>query len=138
MNHESTSVKSFATILADTKEELRQFIQTRLTLLKAELQEKSKLLKLALPLAAIGVVFLATAYLLFTLGLVGLVATFLPDNPYRWCLAFVSVGVVWTLIGGITGYFAWREIQLKQLAPKRTIDVLKEDKVWIQAEVQKI
>jgi hypothetical protein len=46
------------------------------------------------------------------------------------------VGVVWALFGGVAAYFAKRELELKTLAPKRTIEVLKGDKVWLQREVK--
>jgi uncharacterized membrane protein YqjE len=79
---------------------------------------------------------LLTAYLLLTLALVGLVLAAVPDNPYRWAIAFACVGVLWTILGAGAGYFAYRELQLKGLMPKRTVEVLKEDKVWIQSEVK--
>jgi uncharacterized membrane protein YqjE len=128
--------RNISEVLTDMKEELKEFVQTRIAMFKAELREKVKAIKTAAPLAAAAVVLLGTAYLLFTLALVGLVAAFLPDNPYRWCLAFLAVGVLWSIIGGIAAYFAKRELEIKGLLPKRTIEVLKGDKVWVQAEVK--
>ena len=103
---------------------------------RAELQEKLKTLKIAAPLAGLGALLLGTAYLLFTMALVGLVVAFFRDNPYRWFFAFAAVAVLWTLLGGIAAYFAKREFELKGLMPRKTIEVLKEDKLWIQAEAK--
>jgi Putative Actinobacterial Holin-X, holin superfamily III len=136
MNQQVENGRSIAQVLSDTKDELKQFVDTRIAMLKAELQEKLKMLKLAAPLAAAGVVLLVTAYLLFTLSLVGLVFAFLPDNAFRWCLAFFAVAVLWSLLGGVAAYFAKREFELKGVIPNRTIRVLKGDKIWIQAEVK--
>jgi len=105
-------------------------------MLRTELGEKMAMLKSAAPLAIVGILFLVTAYMLFTLGLVGAIVAFLPQNPYRWCIAFFAIAVLWGLIGGICTYMAVREFQVKELLPKRTMQVLKEDKVWLQSEVR--
>lgn len=136
MNYDVHNGKSVAAILSDAKEELKEFLQTRIAMLRKELSERLRVLKVAGPLAAIAMLFLSTAYLLFTLTLVGLVVAFLRDNPYRWCVAFLAVALLWTIVGGIAGYFARRKFQIKELLPRDTINVLKEDKIWIQSEVR--
>ncbi|HET9308389.1 MAG TPA: phage holin family protein [Candidatus Sulfotelmatobacter sp.] len=132
INHE----RNISEVLTDIKTELKDFVQTRIAMFKAELQEKVKNIKTVAPLAAVAAVLLGTAYLLFTLALVGLAAAFLPDNQYRWFLAFLAVAILWAILGGIAAYFAKREFEIKGLLPKRTIEVLKDDKVWVQAEVK--
>ena len=128
--------RTVGSILSDTKDELKEFLETRITMLRTELGEKMAMLKSAAPLAIAGILFLVTAYMLFTLGLVGAIVAFLPQNPYRWCIAFFAIAVLWGLIGGICTYMAVREFQVKELLPKRTMQVLKEDKVWLQSEVR--
>jgi uncharacterized membrane protein YqjE len=130
--------KSIAALFAEMKQELQDFVQTRVTMFKIELQEKVRVVKAAAPLAVIGAVLLLTSYLLFTLALVALVFAFLPDNAYRWCTAFAAIGVLWLILGGIAAYMAKRELEVKGLLPKRTVEVLKEDKMWIQSEVKQI
>jgi hypothetical protein len=136
MNNEVTTFKDFSTLLSELKEEIKDFIQTRLVMLKTELQEKMKMVKTAAPLAVVGIVLLGTAYLLFTMALVGLVVAFLPNNPYRWCFGFLAVAVLWSILGGVAVYFAKRELEIQGLIPKRTVEVLKGDKLWIQSEVK--
>ncbi|MGE5052888.1 MAG: phage holin family protein [Acidobacteriota bacterium] len=130
--------KSVAALFAEMKQELQDFVQTRVTMFKVELREKVRVMKAAAPLAVIGAVLLLTAYLLFTLALVSLVFAFLPDNSYRWAIAFAAIGVLWLILGGIAAYMAKRELEVKGLLPKRTVEVLKEDKMWIQSEVKQI
>ena len=130
--------KSVAALFAEMKQELQDFVQTRVTMFKVELQEKVRVMKAAAPLAVVGAVLLLTAYLLFTLALVSLVFAFLPDNAYRWCIAFAAIGLLWLILGGIAAYMAKRELEVKGLLPKRTVEVLKEDKMWIQSEVKQI
>jgi uncharacterized membrane protein YqjE len=138
MNHEVHTEKNLTTLLAEMKQELQDFVQTRVAMFKVELQEKVRVLKAAAPLAVIAAVMGLTAFLLFTLALVGLLFVFLPANEYRWCLAFLGIAILWSIVGGIAGYLAKRELEVKGLLPKRTVEVLKEDKVWIQSEVRQI
>ena len=136
MNTGVNNVRSIGATLAEMKLELLDFLDTRIELLKTELQEKGKILKAAAPLGALGALLLATAYLLFTLALVSLVVVAFQDNPYRWFFAFLIVAFAWTVFGGIAVYFAKRELEMNTLLPQRTIEVLKGDKIWIQAEVK--
>jgi uncharacterized membrane protein YqjE len=127
-------VRSLAAIVAEIKDEIKDFVQTRVEMFRSEMRETLNAWKTAVPLAAIAVLFLATAYLMLTLAVVGLVAVAFWDNPYRWFLAFLVVGVLWTIGGGILGWLALREFQSKGLFPRKTIEVLKADKIWIQSE----
>lgn len=136
MNTEVSNGRSLTSTLTEMKIELLDFLDTRIELLKTELQEKGKILKAAAPLGALGALLLVTAYLLFTLALVSLVVVAFQDNPYRWFFAFLIVAFAWAVFGGIAVYFAKRELEMNTLLPQRTIDVLKGDKIWIQAEVK--
>ena len=137
MNHETaTNGRNLASLLAEIKDEIRDFLQTRFTMLKAELQEKSKNLKTAAILAVSAILVLSTAYMLLTLALVALIMAAFPASAYRWFFAFLAVGVFWSIFGAIAAYFAKRELELRGILPKRTIEVLKGDKVWVQTEVK--
>ena len=136
MNHDGNNGRTIAAILADTKDELKEFFQTRLSLLRAEMAEKLGMVKRAAPMAAAAVLLLGTAYLMFTLALVGLVLGLLPTNPFRWCLAFLAVAVLWSIVGFIFFSVARRRFALKGMAPNRTMSVLKGDGIWIQSEVK--
>ena len=136
MNTGVNNVRSIGATLAEMKIELLDFLDTRIELLKTEVREKLKILKAAAPLGALGALLLGTAYLLFTLALVSLVVVAFQDNPYRWFFAFLIVGFAWAVFGGIAVYFAKRKLETETLLPKRTIEVLKGDKIWIEAEVR--
>jgi len=126
--------KNLAAIIAELKDEIKDFVQTRVELFKSEVRETLDAWKTAVPLAAAAAVLLATAYLLLTIAVVAVVAVAFWSNPYHWFFAFLIVGVVWSLGGGILGWMALREFQSKGLFPKKTIEVLKADKIWIQSE----
>jgi len=136
-NAESNQInRSLAVIVAEIKQELKEFTQTRIEMLKTELREKIARWKIAAPLAGVGTLFLVTAYLLITLSLVALAAVFLGNTQYRWFFAFLGVGVLWSVLGGVAIYIAKREFELNRLIPQKTVEVLKDDKVWLQKEAR--
>ncbi len=128
--------KRVADILQEMKAEIVAFADTRLTILRTELQEKWNIVKMAIPLAGAAVVLLTTAFLLLTGALVGLVLAAFPNSIYRWFFACLIVGLSWAILGAGAAYFAKREFDARSMVPKRTLEVLKGDKVWIQAEVR--
>lgn len=128
--------KTLGQVVSEAKEEIKDFAHTRIELLKTELRQNLKLLKVAALLTVIAAVLLSTAYLFLTVALVALVAAVFADNPYRWVYGFLAVGVSWAILGGIAGYFAKREFGLKGITPRRTIAVLRGDKLWIQSEAK--
>ena len=136
MHSNPNNGRNLSAILTEMKVELKEFAQTRFEMFKTELTDKIKSLKIAASLVALGALLLGTAYLLFTMAVVGLVVAFFQDNQYRWFYAFAAVAALWTLLGGIAGYFGKREFQLYKLVPRKTIEVLKGDKLWIQAEAK--
>jgi len=136
MSYESAHDRPFASLLAEIRDEIGDFLQIRITMLKTELREKTSNLKTAAVLGAAGLLLLSTSYLLITLALVGLIVVAFPNSSYRWFFAFLIVGVLWMIFGGMAAYFAKRELELRGLLPKRTIEVLKGDKLWVQMEVK--
>ena len=128
--------RSLASIVAELKEELSEFIQVRLALLKAEMQGKMRNVKNAAPMAVLGLVLAATAYLLFTLALVALFAALMPDSNFRWFIALLGVAILWSLGAGVFLYVAKRRLAASNLIPEKTIEVLRNDKLWLQQEAR--
>ena len=128
--------RSFAGVIHEVKDELIDFLQTRVTMLKAELGEKMRTFKIAFPMIATAVVFLATAFLLLTLSLVGLISVAFYGDPFRWFFALLIVGVLYSIIGGMAVVFGLRDLRAQGILPRKTIQVLKEDKVWLRQEAR--
>lgn len=129
-NHERNLVE----VINEVKEELKCFINTRVRMVKAELHESAKAAKVGLPLMVLSLGLLAIASLLLTAAVVVLVASAFAGSPYSWFFAFVIVGFLWAVFAALAGYFAIN--QFRSRFPKRTIEVLKADKVWLQSEVR--
>ena len=123
-------------ILTEMKAEFVEFAHTRIAMLRTELRGSLRLAKVAIPLLGVAALLLGTAFLLFTGALVGLVVAAFPHNLFRWFFACLVVGLFWTILGATAAYFAKRQFQSKSIMPKRTLQVLKGDKLWIESEVR--
>ena len=128
--------KSIATILAETKDELKQFVTTRVNILKAEMDEKIKRIKSVIPLAVVAALFLLSAWGVFTFALIALLHSLFVTSVYAWLWASLIVTAVYLLVGGIAGARAYSAIKNTSLTPSRTLKVLQQDQVWIQNEAR--
>jgi len=136
MDAEAANGRSLAAIINEVREEFEEFVQTRLELLKKEVRQTLQILRVAVPLAATAALFLLTAYVLMTLALVGLLAAVFAGNPFRWFLAFLIMAVAWAIVGAVAGVWALGAFKKGGLVPRRTIQVLKADKIWLQQEAK--
>lgn len=138
MNSRSTqtSERSVADVLIEIKGELKAFLETRYELLRSELNQGLSTVKSAAPLAIAAAIFFATAYVLLTLALVAVIAVAFWNNPYHWFFAFLIVGLVWAITGGVLAFLVRNDLRTHGLFPKKTVEVLKRDKRWLQNEVK--
>ncbi len=132
----ANSERSVAGVLAEIKEEVKEFVQTRIEMLKSEMKDKISSWKTAVPLIAIGLVFAATAWFVLTAALISIIAEAFYPSRFAYFFSFVIVGVVYLLVGVISATFAMRELRQHGVMPERTVRVLKQDQVWIQTEAR--
>lgn len=137
MNGEAKNGRSLAAILSEIKSEVQQFAQTRIELLRREMQEKVTALKAALPLALAGSLLLTTAFLIFSVALAALVAVAFGDSPYRWFYGCLAIAILWSIGGAGCLYGAKRRLSKQSMVPEKTVRVLTGDKTWIKNEVRK-
>ncbi|MGC2695047.1 MAG: phage holin family protein [Candidatus Angelobacter sp.] len=128
--------KSLATILAETKAELTRFVTTRLEILKAEMDEKIRAWKAAIPILLGALALLMAGWMALTFALIALLHGLFLPSPYAWLWASLIVAVVYLALGAALGWFAYGEISAAGLTPNRTLNVLKQDQVWIQNEAR--
>lgn len=128
--------KSIATILAETKDELKQFVTTRMNILKAEMDEKISHIKAVIPLAVVAALFLVSCWMVFTFALIALLHSLFLPSVYAWLWASLIVAAVYLVVGAIAGWLAYSEIKATKLTPTRTLKVLQQDQVWIQNEAR--
>ncbi len=128
--------KSVAEVLADLKTELLEFFSTRIAMLHSEMEENFQSLKLAAPALIVGLVLLGTAWLLFTGFLVAIIGIAFEPSPWAYVFSMLILAAAYLILGGAMAARAWKRIAEKGITPRRTIYVLQQDKIWIQAETR--
>ena len=129
------NAKSIAVTLHEIKDDLKEFLETRYALLRSELSEKFGVWKTSLPMI-IGALMLAwSGFLALTFTFVALLRP-LFANDYGWAIAAGIVAVVYFFVAGVVAWLAWRELSYTGVAPTRTMQVLKQDQVWLQNEAR--
>jgi uncharacterized membrane protein YqjE len=134
-DHIYKDAKSLQQVLYEIKDELRDFISTRVDLLRAELVDKWSGIKAAAPMLAAGAALLLAAFFTFTFGLVALAATLI-GGEYRWALGAAAVTVLYGVVGGVLAWMSSKQLQAEGLAPQRTLRVLKQDQMWAKNEAR--
>ena len=131
-----TDARTITGTMNAAKEEFKQFAETRLAMLQAELKEKLTAMKASLPMLVIGGAVALTSFLVLTAALICVLWTVFTPSPYAPFLACVIVGVAYALVGFGALFLGYNRLTEKGLIPERTIKVLKEDKVWLQNEAR--
>jgi uncharacterized membrane protein YqjE len=127
--------KSLTQLLQEIKDELRDFATTRYEMLVAEISEKLRVWKLALPMLAIAAVLVLGAFLTFTFGLAVLIGNLI-GTSYGYVWGALAVTILYLIVGGICGYLGYRQITAESMKPVRTLEVLKQDQQWIKDETR--
>ena len=128
--------KSLATILAETKDEIKQFITTRVSMLKMEIGEKVRTLKSVAPILFFALALLWAGWMALTFAVIALLHGLFMPSVYAWGWAALIVAGAYLALGIAVGWFVYREIKATGLKPSRTLTVLKQDQTWIQNEAR--
>lgn len=129
--------RTLGEIIREVTEEIKTFIETRVQMLKEELRENMKAFQIAAPLMAIALALLGVSFLFFGFCLVALIAVAFPGNPYGWFFSFLIVSFLFAMIGAIFVSVALNTLRNRSVLPRRTIKVLREDRIWWQSEARK-
>lgn len=128
--------RSLGATVNEVKEEFKQFAETRIAMLQSEMKEKMALIKASAPMLAIGAVLGAVAFLVLTGALICLIHMAFGQSAWAWFYAFLIVGVVYGVFGGMAAFMGYQNLTKNGLTPERTIKILKDDKVWLQNEAR--
>lgn len=122
-------------VITDLKEELKEFLNTRFAMLRGEMTEKANNIRMVAPVLLIGLGLLLTAWVTFTGLAIVLIAQLVP-GPWAYVIAFAIVTVAYGAIGAASAMYAWGKLKHTGVKPERTIRVLEQDRVWLQAEAK--
>lgn len=129
-----TNERSLAELISEIKEGVKEFVQTRVSMFVAEMREKVNNSKNGAIFAGIALMLGWAGFLLLSVALAALVAVAFWGSPYAWFFGFLIIGLLWTIMAAMLALAAVR--QFRDVTPKRTIQVLKEDKIWLQHEAR--
>ena len=128
--------KSIASIIAETKEELKGFVQTRAQLFQAETKEKIKTWKMSAILLGVGALLLVSAWFSFVFALVALFHSWLGSGDYSWCFGALIIGGLLLITGLALAASGYSNIRKAGMAPTRTLRILKQDQQWIKNQTR--
>ena len=129
-------VKSIPEVIADLKEELKEFLTTRLAILSAEMKQKFEKVAAGIGMMLVGVLLLVTAWLALTAFLISLIAQAFMPHSWAYLASFAIVTVFYAIVGGGMTAIAWKTVKRAGLKPERTIHVLQQDRIWLQTEAR--
>lgn len=128
--------KSIGVILSETKAEFKEFFETRLQILQTEFRDKVRAWKSSLPLLVIAAAFLLMGWAALTFALIALLQAWFLPSAYSWLWAALIVTGIYMATGIALGWLGYSALQSVGVTPKRTLEVLKQDQVWIQNEAR--
>ena len=128
--------RSLSETINETKIEFKQFAETRIAMLQAEMKEKMATLKASAPMLIVGALLAGTSLLVLTGALICVLRLAFGDSPWGWFFSFLIVGVFYAIVAGGALWYAYSKISDGGIVPERTIKVLKEDKAWLQNEAR--
>jgi uncharacterized membrane protein YqjE len=127
--------KPLSELLQSLKQDLSEFISTRVQIAIAEMKQKTSAWKAAVPLLGAALLFAVMAFTCLTFALVSLIAESL-SGGYAWAIAAAIVALAYVIIGGIVGWLGYSELKDESIVPERTLRVLKADQNWIKNETR--
>jgi len=125
-----------AATLAEIKEELKTFVQTRAEIFKTETAEKINVWKRALVLLVLAAVSLLTFWSTLVFSLVALVRSLLISGRYEWLWGGLIVSGFFLLLAGLFGQAGYAKLKSCRPAPSRTLRILGQDRSWIKDETR--
>ena len=138
VHYRNGSERSLGSVIAEIKKEIKELVNTRVQMVKAEFEETMSAAKIALPLTLIALALFTTGFLLLTMAAVVLVAFAFAGSALAWFYAAIIVAFVWMCLGGAAVFFAYNAFRSHSRFPRRTVQVLKADKAWLQTEARSV
>ena len=137
MTKASLQGRSFGVLVGELAKEARAFIDLRVQMLREELASKLGQFGKVMVMIVLAVTLLVGGCFLFIASLVVLFATTVFSGPYQWLLSTFGVAIFCVALGAAAAYLARKTILRASLVPKRTLSVLRDDKQWMNGELQK-
>ncbi len=132
MTNDTMGRPSTPALFADAIAKMTTLFETEIRLVRTEIGEKISTAIEAIVVLLVSAILLLAALFLILVGLVELLVTF---GLLQW-QAYMLVGAVIAVIGGIALFLALRSLSADRLMPKRTISQLGKDADIVREQVR--
>jgi uncharacterized membrane protein YqjE len=136
---EGPEVENLPVLLTRLGDDVMQLFDTKVSLLKVEVQEEvNAFLRAGIVIAMAAMVALigfALASVALAFGISTQLANTNLTTPARYGLSFVSVGLVYLIGGTITALVMKGRLSRQSLLPNRSVNELRKDKEWLKKEL---
>jgi uncharacterized membrane protein YqjE len=135
----SNSIKENSVLLTRLGDDVMQLFDTKMSLLRVEVQEDvNAFLRAGIIIAIAAMVALvgfALASVALALGISTQLANATLTTTGRYGLSFVIVGAIYLIVGTIVALVIKRRLSKQSLVPNRTVDEFRKDKEWSKKEL---
>ena len=132
MTNDTMGRPSTPTLFADAIAKMTSLFETEMRLVRTEVGEKISTAIEAIVVLLVSAILILAALFLILVGVVELLVTF---GLLHW-QAYMLVGAVIAVIGGIALFLALRTLSADRLMPKRTISQLGKDVDIVREQVR--
>jgi uncharacterized membrane protein YqjE len=123
--------RSIGELIANLASETGTLVRQEISLAKVELGQKATRIGSNIGQLAIGGAVAYAALLALLAGVIGLLAT-----AMAWWAAAIVVAVVVGIVGAVMISKALDSLKRTELAPRQTVETLKEDAQWVKQQVK--
>ena len=123
--------RSIGELIANLASETGTLVRQEIALAKVELGQKATRIGSNIAQLAIGGAVAYAALLALLAGVIGLLAT-----AMAWWAAAIVVAVVVGIVGAVMISKALESLKRTELAPRQTVETLKEDAQWAKQQVK--
>ena len=134
-----TDNESLPSLFSRLGDDVMQLFDTKMSLLKVELKEEANNYARGGAMIAVGGVIAAIGFALLNVALAFGIATLLSNidigQPAKYAIGFVTVGVLYLIVGAIIVTTMKNRLAKQNLVPDRTVAELRKDKQWLKNEL---
>lgn len=127
--------KSLASTVAEIKEDLKIFLQTRFELLRTEMTEKIRNWREPALLFTLAALMLVSSWFSLVFSLIALMRSWIEGLPFGWFWGGLVVAIFFLLAAGAMAAAGYAGMP-NTLKPTRTLRVLKQDQEWVQKQTR--
>jgi uncharacterized membrane protein YqjE len=129
-------VRQFSDLINQLKYDAKDFVATRVQMLRAEMKDKLTAWKVAVLMLAGAALCGVLAFVLLNFSILSFLAGWFAPDVYRWCYAGLILFGFYAILGAALYGVGRRQLRSEPFAPERTLRILKQDQIWIQSEAR--